>query len=61
MVCDGGGPRVLPLCLSEELGPKVRLAWKGAGARVGVQKATEPWGGLRIPGWSRKARSQSSP
>ena len=60
-VCDGGGPCVLPLCSSEELGPKVRLAWKGARASMGVQRATEPWDGLRIPGWSRKARSQSSP
>lgn len=27
--------------MSEELGPKAKLAWKEAGARVGVQRVTE--------------------
>lgn len=55
------GPGVLPLFLSEELGPKARLACKGAGARVGRQRVTEPWGWPEDSRLGQEGTQQSSP
>jgi hypothetical protein len=56
-----GWPALLPLFLSEELGPKARLTWKRAGVEWRHRGLQSPGRGLWFPDQSRKALSRQSP